>query len=191
MSILVSVAEFTAKLRRWLWKMIYGFGYSQKSLDNKNEFIITKHISKEEFDKHNKNMEFCRYYSHLKEVYSLVEYNGRSFLEYMELVNDNGKKESIKDEKIGLEGNRLLINYLTSVGMFIDYGEKEIGKALGKSAREQFRKRTNELYDQHPSYRFLVLMRDYAVHYSFPLHTYIRSLISPSGVFANRNTVSV
>jgi hypothetical protein len=46
MSILVSVAEFTAKLRRWLWKMIYGFGYSQKSLDNKNEFIITKHISK-------------------------------------------------------------------------------------------------------------------------------------------------
>jgi len=169
--------------------MNYGFGYSQKSVNNKNEIIITKHISKEEFDKHNKNMEFCRYYSHLKEVNSLVEYNAKGFLEYMELVTDNVKTESIKAEHIGLEGNRLLINYLTSIGIFIDYGEKEIGKALGKSAKEQFSKKTHELYNTYPSYRFIVLMRNYAVHYSFPLHTYIRSLISPSGLFANRNTL--
>lgn len=169
--------------------MIYGFGYTQKSIDNRNEFVITKHITKEEYDVHNKNMEICRHYSHMKEVYLLVKYNGKSFLEYMDLVNDDEKSEGIKVERPGMEGNRLLINYLTSIGMFIDYGEKEIGKALGKSARENFRKRTNVLYDMHPSYRFLVLMRDYAVHYSFPLHTHIMSLNSPSGLFANRNTL--
>ncbi len=32
-------------------------------------------------------------------------------------------------------------------------------------------------------------MRDYAVHYSFPLHTYIRSLVNPSGLFANKSTL--
>lgn len=167
--------------------MIYGLGYTQKSIDNRNEFIITKHISKEDFDKHNKNMEFCRYYSHLKEVYLLIESNVKSLLEYMDLVNDNEKTKSIKDEQVVLEENRLLINYLTSLGIFIDYGKKEMGEALGKSASEQFLKKTNELYDNHISYRFLVLMRNYAVHYSFPLHIYIKSLVSPSGLFADRN----
>lgn len=32
-------------------------------------------------------------------------------------------------------------------------------------------------------------MRNYAVHYSFPIHLYIRSLISPSGLFADRSTL--
>src|SRR5674476_123109 len=127
--------------------MHYGFGYSQKSNDNGNEIIITKHISKEEYDKHNKNMEFCRYYSHLKDIYSLVGDNGKKYLQYMELVSDNTKTERMNDKHIGLEGNRLLINYLTSIGMFIDYGEKEIGKALGQNARKEFQKKTNELYD--------------------------------------------
>ncbi len=121
--------------------MQYGFGYSIKSEQNKNEVIITKHISKEEYDKHRRNMEFCRYYSHLKEIYTLVLDNGKSFLQFMELISDNVKAAEIDDQNIGLEGNRLLINYLTSIGMFVDYGEKEIRKALGKNARNEFQKK--------------------------------------------------
>jgi len=169
--------------------MHYGFGYSQKAKNNDKEIIITKHISKEEYDKHNKDMEFCRYYSHLKEIYSLVNDNANKYLQYMELVSNITKTEKMNDQHIGLEGNRLLINYLTSMGMFIDYGEKEIGKALGKNAREEFQKKTNELYNKYISYRFIVLMRNYAVHFSFPLQTYIRSLVNPSGLFANKSTL--
>lgn len=169
--------------------MHYGFGYSQKSDHNRNEIIITKHISKEEYEKHYKNMEFCRHYNHLKEIYSLVEDNGKSFLKYMEFVSNNSETKRKKEECIVLEGNRLLINYLTSIGMFIDYGKKEMGKALGKNAKNEFLKRTNELYDKYISYRFIVLMRNYAVHYSFPLHTYTKSLNNPSGLFANKKTL--
>lgn len=167
--------------------MIFCFGYAQKSSENTKEIIITKHISKEEFDNHAKSMDFCRYYSHLKEVHSLIKYNGIKLLEYMNSTSDNKNIKVIRDEQVGFEGNRLLVNYLTSLGMFIDYGKKEMGKALGKNASEEFVKKTNELYDKCLSYRFLILMRNYAVHYSFPLHIYVKSLNSPSGLFVKRD----
>ncbi|WP_339216661.1 hypothetical protein [Ornithinibacillus sp. FSL M8-0202] len=168
--------------------MQYGFGYSHIAEDGKKEVIVLKHISEAEYEKHLKNLEFCRHYNHLKNIYSLVINNGKSFLKFSEVLSDNPKADEFDDD-VGLEGNRLLINYLTSIGMFIDYGEKEMSKALGKDARNEFRKKTNELYDRHLSYRFLVLMRDYVVHYSFPLHTHVKSLIEPSGLFAQKSNL--
>ncbi|MEL3958228.1 hypothetical protein NSQ96_13145 [Caldifermentibacillus hisashii] len=159
----------------------FGFGYKEY-INGKHQITIIKHLPKAEYDKHVKNMEILRYYGRLKQVYTLAESNSDSFLKFIDSVNKGNSKSN--EESVVLEGNRLLINYLTSAGMFIDYGEKELGKALGKNYRINFQKETNRLYDSIISYRFMDLMRNYAVHYGFPLHIYVRSLKTPSGLFS-------
>ncbi|UOR13633.1 hypothetical protein [Halobacillus amylolyticus] len=166
--------------------MQFGFGY-REYINGKHQITIIEHFPKAEYDKHIKNIEFMRYYVRLKQIFTLAESNSNSFLQYMASVKKGNAKSN--DESAVLEGNRLLINYLTSAGMFIDYGEKELGKALGKKYRIDFQKETSRLYDSIISYRFMDLMRNYAVHYGFPLHTYVRSLKAPSGLFSTKNAL--
>lgn len=164
--------------------MQFGFGYKEY-INGKHQITIIKHLSKAEYDKHLNNMEILRYYIRLKQVYKLAESNSDSFLQFMDSVNKGNI--NLKEESVIFEGNRLLINYLNSAGMFIDYGEKELGKALGKNYRIDFQEETNRLYDSIISYRFMSLMRHYAVHYSFPLHRYVKSLKTPSVLFSKKS----
>jgi len=164
----------------------FGFGY-REYINGKHQLTIIEHFTKAEYDKHIKNIEFMRYYVRLKQIFTLVESNSDSFLQYMDSVKKGNTKSN--NESVVLEGNRLLINYLTSAGMFIDYGEKELGKALGKKYRIDFQKETSHLYDSIISYRFMDLMRNYAVHYGFPLHIYLRSLKAPSGLFSEKSAL--
>lgn len=166
--------------------MQFGFGYSEY-INGEYQITIIEHFPKSEYDKHIKNIEFIRYYVRLKQIFTLAESNSDSFLQYMDLVKRGNALSN--DESAVLEGNRLLINYLTSAGMFIDYGEKELGKALGKKYRIDFQKETSRLYDSIISYRFMDLMRNYAVHYGFPLHIYVRSLKASSGLFSAKSTL--
>lgn len=132
--------------------MQFGFGF-REYINEKHQITITKHVLKAEYDEYIKNMESLRYYIRLKQIYSLTEQNSNSFLDFIDSIKRNPKS---KDEFAISEGNRLLINYLTSIGMFIDYGEKDLGKALGKKYRIDFQKVTNHLYDSIISYRFMV-----------------------------------
>ncbi|WP_436866454.1 hypothetical protein [Bacillus fungorum] len=169
--------------------MRYGLGYAYSSSRGR-EIRIKNEISKEEYDRHVKEMSSISYYTRLKEIHILTSCNSREFLNFMKLVRDNDKSiNKLSSKELVREGNRLLINTLTAIGMFIDYCEKEMGKALGKQSREEFRKMTNIFYDGLESYRFIVLMRDYAVHYSFPIHSHIKSLDGVSGLFSNKNTL--
>lgn len=85
--------------------------------------------------------------------------------------------------------NRLVINYLSALSMFIDYGERHDKKHFCKARMQRFTEKTSEFYDSHISYRFMAMMRQYAVHYDFPLGHISESLTETNGIFAIKETL--
>ncbi|MBG9811241.1 hypothetical protein ABD68_06390 [Bacillus endophyticus] len=166
-------------------KMIYGIGHRDG-----NTLSIDKHITKEEYDKHLKELSKINTLTAMKNVFSLFKRNGEEFINYSSKMKRLLGETSYKDEDdVLLEANRLLINYLSSLSMFIDYGERYNKKHFGKQKMKEFESTTHDFYDNHVSYRFMALMRNYALHYGFPLTEVIRSLENVSGIFASRDNL--
>ncbi|CQR56540.1 hypothetical protein [Paenibacillus riograndensis] len=166
--------------------MIYALGYRKFSLEHGHEFIIQKHITKDEYDSHNIALGEASKISAMDNVHNLLNRNGNEFL----LYSSGAKDYQGADEKVAyLEANRLLINYLAAVSMFIDYGEKYNSKYFGKERMKKFQEKTSVFYDNHISYRFIVLMRNYVLHFGFPLSVIHQSESGTNGFFASRETL--
>jgi len=74
-------------------------------------------------------------------------------------------------EKIFSESNRLLLNYLSSVNIFLYHCETHINRKFGFNS-EKFTKFKNVLssfYDNSFAYRFLYQLRNYSQHCGLPL----------------------
>ncbi|MFF2889246.1 hypothetical protein [Paenibacillus sp. NPDC057967] len=166
--------------------MIYALGFRDYALEHGQQIIIQKHITKEEYDSHNTSLGEAHKINAMDNVNNLLIRNGNEFL----LYSSKAKDYLEGDEKVVyLEANRLLINYLAAVSMFIDYGEKYNSKYFGKERMKKFQEKTSIFYDSHVSYRFIALMRNYALHYGFPLSVIHQSESGPNGIFASRETL--
>ncbi|MGW6380911.1 hypothetical protein [Peribacillus butanolivorans] len=168
--------------------MIYAIGYRERTNEGGHQFTIQKHISKTEYEHHLTNLAEASKINTMANVFNLLKGNGKNFLNYTALIKEDKDLATNKKEKY-LEANRLLINYLSSLSMFIDYGERHNKKHFGKERMQEFRKKDSKFYDGHISYRFIKLMRDYAVHYDFPLSVIRESIPGPSGIFASKKTL--
>ncbi|TWI57059.1 hypothetical protein [Halalkalibacter nanhaiisediminis] len=166
--------------------MIYAIGYREVIKEGQHQFIIEKHITKEEYEEIQSMLGEAKKINSMTHVYQLFERNGNEFLAYISKVNEILNSDN---EQIYLEANRLLINYLSSLSMFIDYGERYNQKHFGKQKLKEFESKTHDFYDNHVSYRFMALMRNYALHYGFPLTNIRRSLVNQNGVFASKRTL--
>jgi hypothetical protein len=166
--------------------MIYAIGYRDFSPEREHKFIIQKHITKEEYDNHTTMLGEANKINALDNVHNLLNRNGKEFLFYSSKI-----KEYLDADKelVYLEANRLLINYLSSLSMFIDYGERYNNKHFGKERMKKFQEKTSDFYDSHVSYRFIALMRNYALHYGFPLSVIHQSVSGPNGIFASRESL--
>lgn len=166
--------------------MIYAIGYREFIKEGQHQFIIEKHISKEEYEKHMTMLSEVKKINSMTNVYQLFQRNGNEFLAYASQIKEHLKSDK---DQIHLEANRLLINYLSSLSMFIDYGERYNKKHFGKQKLKEFESKTHDFYDNHVSYRFMALMRNYALHYGFPLSKIKKSILEPSGIFASKQTL--
>ncbi|CAG9623156.1 hypothetical protein [Sutcliffiella rhizosphaerae] len=161
--------------------MIFGIGYRERSKDGVHQFIIQNHISKEEYDTHLTRLAEAGKISEMEDVYNLVKRNKEEYLSFTSQI-----EKHLDNEQLGLEANRLLINFLSSLQMFIDYGERHNKKHFGKEKMKEFQKKTNDFYDNHISYRFMVLLRNYALHYGFPLTNIIERVSQPTRILATK-----
>lgn len=162
--------------------MIYFIGYRESS----HQIVVQEHLTKEEYELHQKELSEAKNLEAMKNVYNLFKRNGQEFLTYSSEIE---KHLSNDTDEVYTEANRLLINYLSSLQMFIDYGEKHNKKHFGKTKLKEFQEKTHKFYDDHVSYRFMAIMRNYAVHYGFPLTRIIESLERKSGIFASKETL--
>jgi len=109
-----------------------------------------------------------------------VRLNLSSYFEAIILLEEKLKKAPRsqrmaiqKDSFVNL--NRHLTNFTASFKSLIyDFLEEHrLPKIYGKNSEEvnKFTRKTNEWYNTNMSYRFLMKLRDFAIHYDFPIHS--------------------
>ncbi|WP_437831458.1 hypothetical protein ACQRXC_07930 [Niallia taxi] len=170
--------------------MIYAIGYREYTQEKGHTFNIQNHITKEEYDTHLAELSEAKKMEALTNVFNLFDRNGNEFLKYSVKIKEQiSIDKDIDNDQIYLESNRLLINYLSSLSMFIDYGEKYNKKHFGKQKLKEFESKTHDFYDNHVSYRFMAIMRNYALHYGFPLSNITKHINGPTGIFASKENL--
>lgn len=137
---------------------------------------IIKDIDKEEVDTLFKYQRPITDYKHIKYLYQITISNGRELSSFLNAVYTNkGIIQDMNAENILLEGNRLIANYCSFIGMFIDQIEKVLTRK-DKQKITDFRKICSQLYDEKFEYRFIVLLRNFITHYSLPFVHYREDL---------------
>lgn len=106
--------------------------------------------------------------------------NGIQLIKYLKDIN-NGIYRNQKDIGIVNTANKLMFNYCASYGSFIYMTEKELHKLdkeekLSKERYKQYHEETMKIFNENDAYRIIENMRDYIVHYSFPISGYRQSL---------------
>jgi len=87
--------------------------------------------------------------------------------------NDNIDKNLINE--IFVNVNRTFINFITSLKVFVEHIEERFKKKKGEKNSEQFRafkKDTHSIYNTFFSYRLFINLRDYAIHYKYPIDSF-------------------
>lgn len=166
--------------------MKYAIGKRDYNTAQGHKFIIEKDITKDEYENHVTRLSEAQKINSMENVHNLLIRNGNEYLKYSSLLKGS---HSIDEQSIYIEANRLIINYLSSLSMFIDYGERYHSKYFGKAKMKEFQAKSSFLYDSHVSYRFMALMRNYALHYGFPLTEIQQSIEKPRGIFASKETL--
>jgi len=77
----------------------------------------------------------------------------------------------IRVERMALDINRHILNYLSAIRAFLDHSETNLKRRYGKDSQRvrHFRDACSYAYDNNFSYRFLYKLRDYAQHCGMPL----------------------
>lgn len=84
-------------------------------------------------------------------------------------------------DKIDLQVNRRLVNYLTAMRLFLDHTEARLKRTYGKdsSVATALKARCAQAYDDAFSYRFLYRLRNFAQHCALPIgHVSVHSRLA-------------
>lgn len=138
------------------------------SVKGEHTFNLKYEISKEEIDKFFDSQKPVSEYKYIKNLSKITIRNGTELASFLNKIY-SGKISvpSMGAGTIYLEGNRLVANYCSFVGMFIDQSEKVLSERSKENMRK-FQKVTNNLYDGSLEYRFFVMLRHFIMHYSLP-----------------------
>ncbi len=143
-----------------------------KTRDGKLELNVLDRISQEDVNRLYQSQIPVSEYIHIKNLYKITISNGDELKALLKSIYSNDESiRDLKSETLYLESNRLIANYCSFIGMFIDQTEKVLSKK-DKEKLKEFRKTTNRLYDEKFEYRFFVLLRNFIMHYSLPFTQY-------------------
>ena len=111
-----------------------------------------------------------------QQLYAIVRLNYDDYQnllkQYYQLYAENPSAiDWIRMERMVLDINRHILNYLSAIRTFLDHSETNLKRRYGmKSERfKRFKKACFEAYDSKFSYRFLYALRNYAQHCGMPL----------------------
>lgn len=111
-----------------------------------------------------------------QQLYTIVLLNYDDFFErikkYSQEYAENPRTMNwIMMEKMVLDINRHLLNYLSSIRTFLDHTQTKLKKKCGDQSDgfKRFRDACSKSYDDSFSYRFLSKLRNYSQHCGMPL----------------------
>lgn len=166
--------------------MIVNLGNAKK-LNGEITLEIIKEIGQNEVDNLFKTFDCLTHYNKIKNIYKITVSNGNQLDKYLKTIYDNTyilhKKKS---EDVITEGNRLIANYCSSIGMLIDQIERILSN-YDRKKLNQFRNTCNQLYDTCMEYRFFVILRNFIIHYDLPFTLYRENTMGRSLEFQKKH----
>lgn len=96
---------------------------------------------------------------------------------HFELLNKNDSSKKYNHEFASLDINRVFNNFVISFRSLVEHTEKRILKNYGSESQEyrELKEFLSSCYDNLFSYRFLIRLRNYVIHYNQPVYLDMRT----------------
>lgn len=110
-----------------------------------------------------------------RDTHSLLAQNFAEFADrhafFRNLVGSAGEKGRIDEQQSAAQLNALLINWLTSMRLYIDHAQTRLTREYGRASSElsAFRDWCTTAFDKSLGYRFMYKLRNYTLHCGLPL----------------------
>lgn len=145
---------------------------------SKGNITAVRELTEPEYEEYKKAAGRLADFSSSQHLYAIVALNyddygnilkqyGRNYAENPRAVN------WITMEKMVLNINRHLLNFLSAVRTFLDHTETKLKRHYGSNSHryKRFKDACSQAYDTNFSYRFLYRLRNFAQHCGLPLGT--------------------
>lgn len=137
------------------------------------EIVGVRNLTKEEFIVFEKSYDEINKYMQSGGLFAVALLNHDDFfntmhehLNVLTEIQDIGKHNL---DRIVLDLNRRILNYLCSVRTFLDHNETDINRSHGKTEFKYFKGICANHYDNSFAYRFLYKLRNYVQHCGMPV----------------------
>lgn len=145
---------------------------SIQGFENQN----TRELSNEEYEDLLNANNILFEFKYFVQRFAEVKLNYENYFEieskyYKQLEKLNNEERIEILDIVIVEINRVFINFITSFKTFIEQIEKRLKKKYGDESKElnEFKKLTNNLYDGYFSYKLFTRLRDFSLHYDYPI----------------------
>ncbi len=139
------------------------------------------HLTKEQFKKCEESIATIEELNHIIRLLDFAEINEKDLRNFFQSAFENllfkstswnGIKRNDSAE-VFLNGNRLFLNYISSIRIFIDHSEVFFNRKYGNKSPQflEFKKILSIFYDNSFAYRFFYKLRNYALHVGLPIHS--------------------
>lgn len=132
-------------------------------------------LTKEEYKEYELSKQKLLQFSYDQQLFQIVRSNQKDFETMMsrcltDYVADPSMNWVRMDEMVK-EANRLILNYLCSVRVFLDHSELKLKRRHGKTSEQvtRFKETCSKSYDGELSYRFVYQLRNYVQHCGMPV----------------------
>jgi hypothetical protein len=132
-------------------------------------------LSDLEYEEYKKAVEQLLRFSDDNQSFVIVWLNYTDYEKLLKRYFEEWKKNASMSwgrlERMALEINRHVLNYLSSVRTFLDHSETNLKRRYGRNSEraKHFKSACSEAWNGNFSYRFLSALRNYAQHCGMPL----------------------
>jgi hypothetical protein len=150
----------------------------QLGVVSRENITAVRELSESEYEEYKKAAGRLANFSSSQQLYAIVTLNyddyGNILKQYGRHYAENPRAVNwIIMEKMVLNINRHLLNFLSAVRTFLDHTETKLKKHYGSDSHryKRFKDACSQAYDTNFSYRFLYRLRNFAQHCGLPLGT--------------------
>ncbi len=160
-----------------------------KCASGKHNFVETNiELSKEDVEELDSFIRKCTLFDKVIELEAISYELYQDLRLYLDVKNINNILRQKDSEKIKIirTGNKMLLAYCTSVKMIVDKIESFIKHNCSKKDFDDFISFRSKIYDNNVSYRFIMRLRNYMIHFDMPITIAKASLIDDCQLCFNR-----
>lgn len=139
------------------------------------EIRAFRELTAQEYEEYKSNLKILIDFSNKQQLFTIINLN---YEEFKNLINtyfiefkNNSSMNWVRMERMLINTNRVLLNFLSSFRTLLDHMEYILKKDYGNESGEfkKFKKVCSEQYDNYFSYRFLYKLRNYTQHCGMPV----------------------